>query len=129
MGKTTPYDALGKPAERLLDVLLDDLAERLADRLAQRQASGAAPRYADAKTNPLGSARAFLDAARRDAFPSFRRGRNVVALWTDVQGYIESRRRLPRERKPADPTEDDRALLEAAGVRLRQRAANDRGQR
>ncbi|HVY46289.1 MAG TPA: hypothetical protein VHB21_10445 [Minicystis sp.] len=103
-----------------LDDLLDDLAERIAERLAARAAGGPpSPKYADAKSNPLGSARAFLDAGRRGDFPTFKRARNVVALWSDVEAYIERRR---RERPRVVEEQDDRALLEAAGVRLRRPA-------
>jgi hypothetical protein len=102
----------------LLDVLLDVLADRLAERLAAR-AGTSTPRYADAKANPLGSARAFLDAGRAGRFPTFKRGREVVALWADVERSIESRKRPPRERKPVDPADEDRALLRAAGIRPR----------
>ncbi|WP_044966279.1 hypothetical protein [Sorangium cellulosum] len=77
------------------------------------------PRYATAKLNPLGSARAFLDAGRRGHFATFKRRREVVALWTDVETWIESRKLARRERKPVDDADDDRALLEKAGIPLR----------
>jgi hypothetical protein len=100
-----------------LDELLDDLAERIANRIAARGgASTPAPKYADARNNPLGSARAFLDAGRRGDFPTFKRARSVVALWSDVEAYIERRRRAPRA---PDQELDDISELEAAGVRLR----------
>jgi hypothetical protein len=105
-----------RASSNLLDALLDDLADRLAERLAVR-AGASSPRYADAKHNPLGSARAFLDAARRRDFATFRRGREVVARWADVEAWIESRKR-PVQLPPAVPANDDRALLEASGVRL-----------
>lgn len=76
------------------------------------------PRYATAKSNPLGSARAFLDAGRRRDFPTFKRGREVVAHWTDVETWIESRKLVPRERKPGDDADDDRARLIGAGLRF-----------
>ncbi|MGK3959911.1 hypothetical protein WMF38_43540 [Sorangium sp. So ce118] len=76
------------------------------------------PRYATAKSNPLGSARAFRDAGRTGHFPTFKLGREVAALWTDVETWIESRRIAPRERKPIDDADDDRAVLENAGLRL-----------
>ncbi|WP_441291916.1 hypothetical protein ACSRUE_17035 [Sorangium sp. KYC3313] len=81
------------------------------------------PRYATAKSNPLGSARTFLEAGRRGHFATFKRGREVVALWTDVETWIESRKLAPRERKPGDDADDDRTLLRRAGVRLQ--PAND----
>ncbi|WP_438038635.1 hypothetical protein [Sorangium sp. So ce128] len=76
------------------------------------------PRYASSKTNPLGSARAFLDAGRRKNFPTFKRGKEVWALWTDVETWIESRKTVPRECKPVDEADDDRALLIDAGLQL-----------
>lgn len=102
--------------QSLIDVLLDEVANRLAEKLAER-GRGSKPRHADARNNPLGGARVFLAAARRDAFPTFRRGRAVVALWTDVEAYIEHQ---PISRKRRDlGLDEDRALLESAGVRLR----------
>jgi len=101
----------------LLDALLDDLADRLAERLAAR-AGASSPSYASAKHNPIGSARAFLDAARRGDFATFRRGREVVARWADVEAWLEGRKR-PNRVPPAVPANDDRALLEASGVRFR----------
>jgi hypothetical protein len=103
-------------ADHVVEVLLDTLAERVADKLASRMGKPA-HRYADAKHNPLGAARAFLDAARRGDFASFKRGRVVVARWEDVEGYIETRRRSVRPRMAG--LDNDRALLERAGVRLR----------
>ena len=98
----------------------DWFVERVADRVVRRlEGTTSRSTYADAKNNPLGSARAFLDAGRRGDFPTFKRGRQVVALWADVERYIQSKQRARRERTPADSAEDDRALLESAGVRLR----------
>ncbi|KYF56715.1 hypothetical protein BE04_33570 [Sorangium cellulosum] len=76
------------------------------------------PHYATAKSNPLGSARAFLNAHRRGHFHTFKRGREVAALWTDVETWIESRKIVPRECKPVDDADDDRALLIGAGLQL-----------
>jgi hypothetical protein len=83
----------------------------------------ATPKYAVAKNNPIGSARGFKDACKAAAFPTFKLGRQTAAMWTDVEAYIESRSRLHCGPAPNDETED-RAALEAAGVRLRP-AAND----
>ena len=96
-----------------LEAFLEALADRLADKLAAR-AAPPAPRYAIARENPIGSARAFLDAARRGDFPTFKRGRTVAALWADVERYVEGRRR----RTNTTPADDDRALLMKAGLRL-----------
>lgn len=93
--------------------LPDDQAAELVERTARRvvellraDVPAPAPRYADAKDNPLGSARAFADAARRGDFPTFRRSRRVTALWTDVEAWIQSRpamrsRRVPDQLDPA----------------------------
>ncbi len=96
-----------------LDSLLDALAERIAERLS-RQTSPVA--YFTSEDNPLGSKRAFLDAAARGAFPSFKAGRRVLAKREDVHAWIESRQRKRTE----DPTHDlsDEALLMRAGVKL-----------
>lgn len=77
------------------------------------------PAYYSAEDNPLGSRRAFLDAARRGAFPSFKAGRRVLARREDVHLWIESRQR--KQPAASTPEEDvsDRELLERAGVRLK----------
>jgi hypothetical protein len=92
-----------KRLSRRFEDLLEDFTARL-------RTAAATPRHADAKHNPLGSARAFLDAGRRGDFPTFKRGREVVALWADVESYIE--RRCRPVQAPAMAVEDDRALLE-----------------
>jgi hypothetical protein len=113
----------------VLDWLLTELAARVVDELAERQARGAVSRYATASNNPIGSPRAFLDAGRAGKFRTFKRGRQVCALWADVEHWIESRKRPVRENSRADPADDDRAQLERAGVQLRGRPppANARG--
>ncbi|WP_437948709.1 hypothetical protein WME98_50145 [Sorangium sp. So ce296] len=80
-------------------------AELAADLLEQRLKAPSAPRYATAKNNPLGSGRMFLDAARRGDFPSHKVGREVRALWSDVDAYILSR--------PATKRRQVQATLEA----------------
>lgn len=105
---------------KLLEGLLCVLADLIAERLAERAAPDPAARFASAKDNPLGTPRAFLDAARRGDFRTFRRGREVVARWADVVAYIEGRecKRKPRPRPaaPLDPAARRRAQLVAAGV-------------
>ncbi len=61
------------------------LLERFADLLAQRLRANSAGSdgYYTTKSNPLGSARAFRDAARRGHFPSFKLVRMVAAKKTD----------------------------------------------
>lgn len=77
------------------------------------------PIYATAKNNPLGSARAFLNAHRSKAFPTFSRGRFVSAKWEDVERWMMARQ------KPANPTSDVEAefAAEMAGKRRAKRSA------
>lgn len=96
-----------------LEALLDALAERIAARLS-RQPSPVA--YFTSDDNPLGSKRAFLDAAARGAFPSFKAGRRVFAKREDVHAWIESRERKRTEDHTHELT--DEALLARAGVKL-----------
>lgn len=91
----------------------DEIVERTARRVVELlQAAGSVPnpKHADANNNPLGSARAFLDAHRRGDFPTFKRGREIVALWTDVERYIESRPAAPRAVAAPAPAANDIAL-------------------
>jgi len=107
------------PAHAALDAFTDFIAERIAEKVAMR-VGAERPRYADATSNPLDSDRAFLDAARRGDFATFKRGKRITALWSDVERSIESR--VCPARKPKDIAADadpDRAELQAAGVRLR----------
>lgn len=86
------------PSEPItLGAVLQLLASAVADELQRRGIVRTADRWADAKENPLGSARAFLDAGRRGDFPTFRRGRETVARWEDVEAYIASR---PKRARP-----------------------------
>lgn len=64
-----------------------------------------APEWADKFTNPYGSERAFLDAARRGEFKTFRRCRRVTARWADVAAAIERKPHQPRAAQPV-PAED-----------------------
>jgi hypothetical protein len=110
----------------ILEGLAEVLAPKIAAMLAARGAGEPSTRYATAKDNPLGTARAFADAARRGDFPTFKRGRCVAARWADVEAYIEGRpcARKPRQRPPApparvvplDPTARRLADLRAAGA-------------
>lgn len=109
------------PRWAALDAFLEVLADRVAERLAPLVSRAEKPRYADGRNNPLGSERAFLDAARRGDFETFTRARRVTARWEDVERYVEGRKR--RARPLTDDTGEDpeRAELEGAGVRLRPR--------
>lgn len=79
-------------ADMPIGVLLDALADRLAARLLAHASTPQHPEHASAQHNPLGTPRAFLDAGRRGDFPTFKRGREVVARWADVLAYIEARK-------------------------------------
>jgi len=92
--------SLAGVADLPLGALLDALADRLAERLWTRAALPQHPEHASARDNPLGTARAFLDAGRRGDFPTFKRGREVVARWADVLAYIE-RRTIERNDRPS----------------------------
>ncbi len=76
-----------------------------------------APRYATAKDNPLGSERGFKAACASNAFPTFKQGRAVAALWSDVEAYLESRPR-PARAAPPDEVDEDLASLRRMGVHL-----------
>jgi hypothetical protein len=104
---------------RRLDVLLEGVVQKFEQRLddlLSEQVQRQTPRYADAKNNPLGKARAFLDAGRRGEFPTFKRSREIVARWSDVEQYIERRGSQPHQ---ATTVDDDLELLRKAGVPLR----------
>ncbi len=106
------------------------LSERDVERIAQRvlallvpliSRSSDAPKYADKERNPYGKPRAFLDAARRGDFATFRRCRRLTALWPDVEAAIERRRTAKAALAPLAPAVDIDQLL--AGARPRKRAA------
>lgn len=92
------------PSPPTLEALLANLAALLAPHLARELAACSVPphpEHASAKHNPLGSARAFLDAGRRGDFETFKRGKEVVARWVDVVTSIERKRHTPQ--LPARP--------------------------
>jgi hypothetical protein len=107
------------PLPSLDAVTIDAIARRVVELLHNVTAPTIAPRYADALSNPLGSPRAFADAARRGDFPTFRRCRRVTALWLDVEAWIESR---PSRRAQATDIIDPAALLRDALASRRQPA-------
>ncbi len=80
--------------------------------------TSASPKYADAKNNPLGSSNAFLVAARRNDFATFRRKRRITALWVDVERSLEGRK--PPSSAHADPL-NGHALLEQSHAKKRLR--------
>jgi hypothetical protein len=91
--------------EAFAKMLGEMAAEIAAKLLEERLKVASAPMYATAKNNPLGSERQFLDAARRGDFPSHKVGREVRALWADVDAYILS--------LPGTKRREERATLEA----------------
>ena len=64
-----------KVVEKLTPTLQTLIATAIAELLAPTSAS---PKYADAKNDPLGSPNAFLVAARRNDFTTFRRKRRIM---------------------------------------------------
>lgn len=76
---------------------IQESAVAVADELERRGLVHAPGRFASAQNNPLGTPRAFLNAGRRGHFPTFKRGREVVAKWDEVERDIESR---PVQRQP-----------------------------
>lgn len=97
-----------------LEAVLDALAERVATRLGA--ASPPQPRYYDAKNNPLGR-RAFLDAARRGAFPSFKIGKKVLAEASAVEAWIAAHQRVIETHPEPAPMDETDVLLARAGLR------------
>lgn len=96
-----------------LEAVLDALVERVAARLVATPPH--TPRYYDAKNNPLGR-RAFLDAARRGAFPSFKIGKKVLAEASAVEAWIAAHRRVIETHSEPAPTDETDALLAQAGL-------------
>lgn len=92
-------------ADAFMDLLAERVAALVIDRLATRQIN---PQYATARRNPLGSPRVFLDAARRGAFRSHKVGREVRAVWQDVDAYIRS---LPPQKRQEDDGIDIEAMV------------------
>jgi hypothetical protein len=109
-----PADSFARRLDVLLEGVVQKFEQRLDD-LLSGQAQHQTPRYADAKNNPLGKARAFLDAGRRGDFPTFKRSREIVARWSDVEQYIERR---GSQSHNATSVNDDLELLRKAGVPL-----------
>jgi hypothetical protein len=109
---TTPANDTG-----LSDRDVERIAERVAALLGPLLTKSASPKYADRDSNPFGKPRAFMDAARRGDFATFRRCRRITALWVDVEAAVE-RRRKPA---PLAASIDIDKLLD--GARPKRRAA------
>ncbi len=93
--------------------------EAARDAVREVLAESRAPLYATAKSNPLGSERRFLDAARRGAFKSHKVGREVRALWADVDAYIQSRPASKRKPKDSDDVDIAALLAQSSGKAAR----------
>ncbi len=69
------------------------------DELAKQTKTNEGPRYYDAKNAPMGKT-AFLRLAAQGAFPSFKVGKRIRALASDVHAYMEAQQgakpRAPR---------------------------------
>ena len=108
------------------DTLIDALVDRVADRVATlvlerlRHAPGiGAPEYATAKENPLRSSKAFRNAYRDGAFPTFLRNRERTALWSTVDSWM--RARPAAGKTPEAMTLDDELALASAPKKRRPR--------
>lgn len=113
------YDALAKHLVPRLNTAIEEAVTRA---LGTRTD----PKWADKSCNPYGSARAFLDAARRNEFKTFRRKRRITAEWSEVAAAIERTRGAGRKAKPAAaPTLDIDKLVEESRPRRHRR--NDHG--
>lgn len=105
--------------------LVTNLLTRLADLVAERingkgnDDSG----YYTTHDNPLGSGRAFRDAARRGDFPSFKIGREIAAKKSDVRAWLESRTRLPSLRKARPAPSSNVEMLDEFGLRASRKPA------
>jgi hypothetical protein len=88
---------------------LRELARLVAEELRAAGAGGAGEFYSP-EDNPLGSRRAFLEAARRGDFPSFKPDRRrTLARREDVDRWIASTQRPQPAPKPAN--DGDEAYL------------------
>jgi len=92
-------------------------AEIIVTRLRQEPGIGS-PRYATADSNPLNSRRAFLNAHRAKSFPTFKQGRNVAALWSDVEAWMRQRPE-PRQTGEEGMSLDEALSAAAAPKRMR----------
>lgn len=117
MSKTHPHPTSPRRSPETVNAVLDLFVDMVADRVAARLGAAPANDYYDQRSNPLGKRR-FLDAARRGAFPSTKRGKLVLARRTDVDAWIAAGHRAPVvHTKPSEDLSDE-ALLAASGVVL-----------
>ena len=100
-------------ADHVLDLLVDMVADRVVARLGTTPAND----YYDQHASPVGKRRV-LEAARRGAFASMKRGKLVLARRVDVDAWIRAGHRTPRSVSPMSETDSDEALLHANGIVL-----------
>ncbi len=91
------------------------------------------PRYYDAKDAPMGKT-AFLRLAKDGAFPSFKVGKRIRALASDVHAYMErqqgARPRAPRAPVVASPVDlNELSPAEIAEMNLTRTLPSGRGKR
>jgi hypothetical protein len=113
-------------ADALLSLpLVNAMLERLADLVVQRLRAGSEVQgsYYTTQSNPLNSARAFRDAARRGHFRSFKLGRMIAAQKADVHAWIESRKVRPPSAPEAKPLSEDEAMLQEFGLQATRRGS------
>lgn len=106
----------------------------LAIETATKHAKGTeGPRYYDATNAPMGKT-AFLRLAKERAFPSFKVGKRIRALASDVHAYMEGQQgakpRAPREPAVASPVDlNDLSPAEIAEMNLTRTLPSGRGKR
>ena len=102
------------------------LLERLADLVAMRVRTEADGSYYTTKDNPLRSARALRDAARRGDFPSYKLAGLITAKKADVEAWVESRKQRPSAKR-MNPTCDNQGMLAEFGLRAGQHGTTVKG--
>lgn len=100
--------------KRLIDAL-STIVDVLLDHSEPAQSAVSGDRYYDATTAPCGR-RTFLRAAAAGWFPSFRRGRKVLARRSDVHHWIESQSRAKTVKAPVDRKESAAEIMERHGI-------------
>src|SRR5690349_230194 len=83
-----PIMATNDPLVDALRPFAAALVVAVKDELAKQSKGTEGPRYYDAKNAPMGKT-AFLRLAKDGAFPSFKVGKRIRALASDVHAYME----------------------------------------
>lgn len=102
---------------RDLDAVLEQAIELVAERVVARLGVTPTHDYYDQHSSPVGRRR-FLEAARRGAFPSTKRGKLVLARRADVDTWITAGRRAPPQVHADEAELSDEDLLAANGIVL-----------